>query len=102
MIWHPKVGQRVALHFRRTVYRHMAYEGRCGTVMRGAGGRGPRNVEVLLEPPEAGIRVVVPRGNLVAADAECPRHHRPTPCCQCAISQGLRFWWAAKKKEERP
>jgi hypothetical protein len=83
MIWHPKIGQAVALHYRKEVRRHMACEGRRGavvriaighdtvgifqisqplhqrrgTVMRVARGPGPINVEVLLDPPEDGVRV---------------------------------------------
>jgi hypothetical protein len=78
MIWHPQRGQRVELRYRKRVpYCLRKFHGRRGTVQWVALGPGPIDCEVLLDPPaghspaagegppEAGQRVVVPRGNLV-------------------------------------
>lgn len=64
MIWHPKVGQRVVIHYRAGVRGVLKFHGLAGTVARIGRGPGPINVEVLLDPPEAEHRVCVPRGNL--------------------------------------
>jgi len=68
MIWHPKVGQRVRIHYGQAALRCKAKYHDCrGIVTRVAGGKGPLNVEVLLL--DRGRRqtcVCVPRGNLVA------------------------------------
>ncbi len=69
MIFWPRLGQIVRLHYRKagrsacTDRRKVTYHGRVGVVVRAARGRGPRNVEVLFRE---GGRVTVPRGNLVA------------------------------------
>lgn len=103
MIWRPKRGQRVEIRYQRGPMRlAMKLHGCRGTVRRAGRGPGPINAEVLLDPPEAGIRVIVPRGNLVAADEWCERHGRSTPCPQCAISEGMRFWWAEQKRKPKP
>jgi len=67
MIFHPKVGQRVRLHYRAAVRAITPFHGRTGTVRRVGGGPGPINAEILLDPASADVRVVVPRGNLVNA-----------------------------------
>ena len=72
MIWRPKRGQRVEIRYRRGPMRlTMKLHGCPGTVRRAGRGPGPINVEVLLDPPAAGIWVIVPRGNLLVA-AEGP------------------------------
>jgi len=65
MIWRPKPGQRVRLHYRPDVRPFCIFHGRAGTVQRAGCGPGPINAEVLLDPPTTGHRVVVPRGNLI-------------------------------------
>jgi len=66
MIWQPKAGQFVTLHYgRRAREAGLApYEGERGKVLRVGRGPGPINVQVLL----LGLSkfVTVPRGNLVA------------------------------------
>lgn len=57
MIWHPKPGQRVRLHY---AHSFLPFHGQCGAVIL-SGGR-PCNVLVLLD---SGVRLIVPRGNLV-------------------------------------
>jgi len=65
MIFHPKPGQRVRIHYARRWWP-MPYQGRTGVVRILARGRGPRNVGVEIE----GRIIVVPRGNLVAVPSE--------------------------------
>ena len=62
MIFHPRVGQRVRVHYNRHVAHLMPYHGQDGVVRVISRGGGPRNVGVEL----AGRMVVIPRGNLVA------------------------------------
>ncbi len=64
MIFHPKVGQRVRIHYARAWAQFMPYHGQTGVVRIVARGPGPRNVAVQL----GGQMVVVPRGNLVATE----------------------------------
>lgn len=65
MIWHPKPGQRVRLHYARRWEPVAAmWEGCIGTVRCAARGPGPRNVLVTLDD---GRRTIAPRGNLEKA-----------------------------------
>ena len=66
MIWHPKKGQRVEIHYPREKIG-FKYQGYRGTVLVGSLGPGPINALVQLD---AGGGVVVPRGNLVALAPE--------------------------------
>jgi hypothetical protein len=60
MIYAPKPGDRVQLHY---AARRMPHHGRTGTVRAfNPKARGPRNA--LVELDGIGLRVVVPRGNL--------------------------------------
>jgi hypothetical protein len=62
MIFHPRVGQRVRIHYARAKAPLMPHHGRTGVVRLAPRGRGPRNVGV-----DVGGRIVaVPRGNLIA------------------------------------
>ena len=73
MIWQPKPGQAVQLHYAKKKRaaccdeNKVTYHGRVGVVVNVGRGRGPRNAEVLFS---AGGRVVVPRGNLVALNSK--------------------------------
>jgi len=62
MIFHPRIGQRVRLHYARGAAAVMPGHGKLGVVRTVPRGPGPRNVGVEVE----GRLVVVPRGNLVA------------------------------------
>jgi hypothetical protein len=62
MIFHPRVGQRVRLHYRRQASAVMPWHGRVGVVRFVTRGSGPRNVGVEVD----GRLVVAARGNLVA------------------------------------
>jgi len=62
VIFHPRFGQRVRVHYARHVAATMPYHGKVGVVRVASQGPGPRNVGVEL----AGQLVVIPRGNLVA------------------------------------
>lgn len=57
MIWQPRPGQCVRLHYR---WRTMPLHGRTGVVVCFGRGPGPRNVGVEVD----GSLYVVPRGNL--------------------------------------
>ena len=63
MIFQPRPGQRVRVHYNRHQAPLMPYHGQEGVVRIVArGGGGPRNVGVEI----GGRMVVLPRGNLVA------------------------------------
>ncbi len=62
MIFHPRVNQRVRVHYTRRAAAHMPLHGKVGVVRVVATGRGPRNVGVEID----GRVFVIPRGNLVA------------------------------------
>ena len=62
MIFHPRVGQRVRVHYAKRMAAMMPYHGKPGVVRVVSRGPGPRNVGVEIN----GRLVVVPRGNLVA------------------------------------
>jgi len=64
MIWQPKPGQRVRLHYAERYRAQAPHHGRTGLVVRVAKGPGPISAEVCLDT--TGRHVVVPRGNLVA------------------------------------
>ena len=61
MIFHPRIGQRVRVHYAKGIIPAMPYHGRTGTVRVVPRGPGPRNVGVEIERR----LVVIPRGNLV-------------------------------------
>ncbi len=63
MIFQPRVGQHVRVHYAKAYAKAMPYHGEMGTAAVVASGRGPRNVGVEI----GGRIIVVPRGNLVAA-----------------------------------
>lgn len=66
MIWHPRPGQRVRVHYAARWRQLLPYHGRTGTVVTAAGPRArPANALVLLDGPDL-ESVTVPRGNLVA------------------------------------
>ena len=66
MIFHPRVGQRVRVHYAKAFATSMPHHGKSGVVRIVAKGPGPRNVGVEID----GHLVVVPRGNLVAVQEE--------------------------------
>lgn len=63
MIWRPKVGQRVRLHYGKRYCDMMPLHGRVGVVRVAGAGPGPINAGVKID----GRIVTVPRGNLYAA-----------------------------------
>ena len=75
MIWNPKLGQPVQLHYAEAKRaaccdeNKVTYHGRVGIVVCVGRGPGPRNVEVLFP---AGGRTVAPRGNLMALNSKEP------------------------------
>ena len=66
MIFHPREGHRVRIHYARRSASAMAHHGRVGVVRTVSRGPGPRNVGVEID----GTILVVPRGNLVAVREE--------------------------------
>ena len=62
MIFQPRPGQRVRVHYNRHLAPMMPYHGQEGVVRIISRGGSPRNVGVEI----AGRMIVVPRGNLVA------------------------------------
>ena len=65
MIFHPRIGQRVRVHYAKRAAAVMPHHGKRGVVRVAAAGPGPRNVGVEID----GRVVVIPRGNLVAESA---------------------------------
>ena len=66
MIWHPQPGQRVELHYKRSMRcngLHLAL----GVVTVAGKGPGPINATVALDD---GRTVIVPRGNMVELKGE--------------------------------
>ena len=68
MIFHPRIGQHVRVHYARRAGAVMPYHGMHALVRVVSGGPGPRNVGVEVD----GKLVVVPRGNLVAIREATP------------------------------
>jgi hypothetical protein len=64
MIFHPRAGQRVCIHYAKRSASIMPHHGRLGAVRVVSMGPGPRNVGVEIEA----MCVVVPRGNLLAVE----------------------------------
>jgi DNA helicase TIP49 (TBP-interacting protein) len=61
MIWHPEIGQRVQLRYRRSMQDVVGLHLKTGTIIRVANGTKTINAEVRLDN---GKTVIVPRGNL--------------------------------------
>ena len=61
MIFHPRSGQHVRLHYAKRLASVIRHHGAVGVVRVVSRGPGPRNVGVEVD----GRIVVVPRGNLV-------------------------------------
>ena len=64
MIFHPRPGQRVRIHYAKRSASIMPHHGKVGVVRIVSHGPGPRNVGVEI----VGRTLVVPRGNLVAVE----------------------------------
>lgn len=82
MIWHPRRGQLVKVHYRKSL-GHMPCHGIIGTVLFSANGKGPKNVciEVHDKMTDLKWRECIPRGNLqkvircISCEGDSP------PCC---------------------
>ena len=61
MIFHPRPGQPVELHYRPSLRAYVGLHLAHGTVVVAGSGRGPINALVVLD---SGRRVVIPRGQL--------------------------------------
>jgi len=62
VIFHPRPGQRVRIHYAKRSASVMPHHGMTGVVRSVGRGPGPRNIGVEID----GRTVVIPRGNLVA------------------------------------
>ena len=65
MIFHPRVGQAVRVHYAKAVAAMMPHHGKTGVVRVVSRGPGPRNVGIEID----GKLAVIPRGNLMAESA---------------------------------
>ncbi len=68
MIFYPRVGQHVRVHYASKAAPYMPYHGKTGVVRVVVRGRGPRNVGVEID----GRLIVIPRGNLVLMPEKTP------------------------------
>ena len=68
MIFHPRPGQRVRIHYAKRSASIMPHHGKVGVVRLVSSGPGPRNVGVEIDS----LTVVVPRGNLIAVEEAAP------------------------------
>jgi len=73
VIFHPRLGQQVRIHYNRRSAAAMPYHGETGVVRIAGRGPRPRNVGVEVD---ARI-VVVPRGNLVAISKRAANESTP-------------------------
>jgi len=64
VIFHPRPGQCVRIHYAKRSAFIMPHHGKVGVVRIVSRGPGPRNVGVEID----GQTVVVPRGNLIAVE----------------------------------
>jgi len=64
VIFHPRPGQRVRIHYAKRSASIMPHHGKVGVVRTVSYGPGPRNIGVEID----GRIVVIPRGNLVAVE----------------------------------
>jgi len=68
VIFRPRLGQCVRIHYAKRSASIMPYHGKVGVVRIVSSGPGPRNVGVQVD----GRTVVAPRGNLIAVDEASP------------------------------
>ena len=73
VIFHPRLGQQVRIHYNRRSAAAIPYHGETGVVRIAGRGPGPRNVGVEI----GGQIVVVPRGNLVAVAKRAANESTP-------------------------
>ena len=78
MIFHPRIGQGVRIHYARRSASTMPHHGMAAVVRLASRGPGPRNVGVEIEDR----LVVVPRGNLVAMRERQTNSPKSTPAAQ--------------------
>lgn len=64
MIWHPKPGQKVRIHYRKSLQGNMPCQGLVGIVLGASRGPGPRNACIMCTYKETVWKEIVPRGNL--------------------------------------
>jgi len=83
MIFHPRQGQRVRIHYAKRAAPDMPHHGVVGVVRIVAAGPGPRNVGVEID----GRIIVVPRGNLIAI-GECQTDRpKSTPASVAGVEE---------------
>lgn len=62
MIFHPRRGEHVRIHYAASYAKYMRHDGRRGVVLAVSSGPGPRNARVEFDD---GTLATFPRGNLV-------------------------------------
>ena len=75
MIFHPRAGQRVCIHYAKRAASVMPHHGMAGVVCVASRGPGPRNVGVQIRDQI----IVVPRGNLVGIGNGRTNNPKSTP-----------------------
>ena len=75
MIFHPRAGNRVCIHYAKRAARVMPHHGMAGVVCVATSGPGPRNVGVQI----GNQIIVVPRGNLVGIGNGMMNSPKSTP-----------------------
>ena len=66
MIWHPKPGQKVKAHYRKSAKYEMPCHGLIGEVVAVSKGPGPINVKIRCKYFDIEFCEIIPRGNLIA------------------------------------
>ena len=84
MIFHPRAGNRVCIHYAKRSASIMPNHGRSGVVRIVSNGPGPRNVGVEI----SGLLVVVPRGNLVSIGKRRTNRPKSTPAEATGVEKG--------------
>ena len=84
MIFHPRAGHRVCIHYARRSASIMPHHGRVGVVRIVSNGPGPRNVGVEIDA----LSVVVPRGNLVGIGNGRTNSPKSTPAEVTGVEKG--------------
>ena len=84
MIFHPRPGQHVRIHYAKRSAPVMVHHGAVGVVRVVSRGPGPRNVGVEID----GRIVVVPRGNLIVVGKRQMNRPKSTPDAEAPGVEG--------------